>query len=494
MKASVKTRLLHWLEAVDAVVSAEASPGAGGFDAEGLRDVERREVAVCVLSALATVGVRLDGVDVAVTVEKAAGTPWQPGGYLAVAVAVLGAMGRLHIEGGRMMPTVIGDLELSGRIRAVRGIYPMLVGAVGEVIVPAENTAEAEIAGPSNGFGASDLAEVIAHLTGRETLPRIVARPPVGAADDSEILGTPVHPGTLRGMVVAAAGGHGIAVVGRTGGCSAALARSFVGLLPEPGSAEIRDVTAIHSIAGLVDPAVGFVRSRPFRAPHHTVSDAGLVGGGTLTLPGELSLAHHGVLCLHELPEFRQSALVAVRDAVLRGEVRLSRGGIGGALPTGAHVFATLDACPCGYYGSPARGCPCTPAGIKAYLGRPFAALSEVLQVRVDTGAGGRPVEISTRELRERVTEARDRQAQRMVDHTVNSPTNARLTMGELASVAGLDAAAAELMATNGHRSPELVTNALRVARTVADLASSDRVRLSDVVEAWSLCQIGGAL
>ncbi|MBM4362351.1 MAG: ATP-binding protein, partial [Deltaproteobacteria bacterium] len=308
--------------------------------------------------------------------------------------------------------------------------------------------------------------------------------------DLADVRGQPL---ARRALEVAAAGGHDLLLLGPPGGGKTLLARRLPTLLPPLAFAEAVEVTTIHSVAGLVDPAIGVVASRPFRAPHHTVTAAGLVGGGDVPRPGELSLAHHGVLFLDELAEFRREALEALRGPLEDGVVTVARVRATARFPARPLLVAATNLCPCGLLGHPTRVCRCSEVARRVYLSRLSGPLLDridlhvrVPPVELSALVGGSPGEASA-PVQTRVARARFRQEARRRAGEVSAPLNARLTPRELDRVAPLDPESRALLSAAAERlglSARAFTKIRRVARTLADLGDRDEVTAAEVAEA----------
>jgi magnesium chelatase family protein len=335
---------------------------------------------------------------------------------------------------------------------------------------------------------------VLAHLMGERTLPRAPPTefhpcPAVGG-DLSEVRG---QENARRALEVAAAGGHNLLMVGPPGAGKTLLARLLPTILPPLSREEAIESTAIHSIAGLVGPERGVVGTRPFRAPHHTVSEAGLVGGGDQPRPGEVSLAHNGVLFLDELAEFRRDALEALRQPLEDGRVCIARAKARAWFPARSLVVAAVNRCPCGNLGHPARPCRCTTRARRAYLGR----LSGPLLDRLDVHVSLLPVDVTalvsgvpgegSAAVQARVVSARERQLHRQRAGLTTARSNVALSPAEIATVVPLDVTARRLVASSVERlglSARAYAKVLRVARTIADLDGSESVLMPHLAEA----------
>ena len=500
MQATVLSFSLVGLDPQPVRVEVDSSRGIAQFNLVGLPEASVRESRVRVRAALQHVGVELD--EQVITVNLAPADVKKSGGCfdLAIAIGILGALGRVP-EGALGGTAVLGELSLSGAIKQVRGVLPVLRAAakngVTRAVVPQENAAEAAHVTGIEVLPARELGDVVAHFTGERPLA-IVRAPAIEFAriasdlDLSEIRG---QHGARRAMEVAAAGGHNLLFVGPPGCGKTMAARRLPTILPPLSPEEALEVTAIHSIAGLV-PGAGLVTVRPFRAPHHTVSSVGLVGGGDPIRPGEVSLAHRGCLFLDEIAELRRGALEALRQPLEDGVVMICRAKSRATFPAKPLVIAAANPCPCGFAEEPGRECLCSPERVASYRAR----LSGPLLDRIDLQVALRQVPISdltsgalgepSAAVRERVSRARAAQADRLRQREVRVDLNAALPPRDLAKVASLDEQGSQILARAVERlglSARAYTKVLRVARTVADLEGSAAVKAMHVAEAVQL-------
>jgi magnesium chelatase family protein len=357
--------------------------------------------------------------------------------------------------------------------------------------VPDANAAEAAVVDGVDVRAAASLRDVVEFLAGRRELGRARAAPgelPGEAPTDlAEVRG---QAAAKRALEIAAAGGHNALFMGPPGGGKTMLARTMPGLLPPMTFEEAVEATSVHSIAGLLRPGVSLLEHRPFRAPHHTASTVGLVGGGDPPRPGEIALAHHGVLFLDELPEFPRDALEGLREPLEEGAVTIVRARNRTTFPARFTLVAAMNPCPCGYHGDASDRCTCSDERVKRYRAR----LSGPLLDRIDLFVALPPVRVAelgeptegpgSREVRARVTSARERQRQRAANC---AEPNARLPPRALREVAPLDADARALLTTAAERlglSARAATRVLRVARTIADLEDEPRVSTTHLGEA----------
>ncbi|HEU4535064.1 MAG TPA: YifB family Mg chelatase-like AAA ATPase, partial [Polyangiaceae bacterium] len=419
---------------------------------------------------------------------------------LAIALAALASLGRVPAEAlaGWLL---LGELSLAGDVRAVPGLLPQLLFArrlgLPNAMVPAANGAEAAAVAGVRSWLAPTLRAAVDHFERRAPLhrarPAEAPAPPADGEDLSEVRG---QAGARRALEIAAAGHHHLLMIGPPGGGKTMLARRLAGILPPLSEDEALEVSGVHSVAGLLPPERGLLARRPFRSPHHTASDAGLVGGGYPPRPGELSLAHQGVLFLDELAEFRRSTLEALRQPLEDGELTIARARSRARFPARPLVVAASNPCPCGHHGDGRGRCSCSPEAVRRYLGR----LSGPLLDRFDLHVALPPVDVGSlaspgsgepsAAVRARVERARARQSERAKAGGLRGTTNGALSAAELRAVAAPDAEGARLLLAAVDRlglSARAYSKVLKVARTVADLEGAADVGAWHVAEALQL-------
>jgi magnesium chelatase family protein len=395
---------------------------------------------------------------------------------------------------------VVGELGLEGDVRPVRGALPIAararaVGLRG-VIVPVHNLPEAGVVDGIEILGARNLLDVAAFFGGDAPLARSRVDPSTlfGGArhDDVDFAEVRGQEHAKRALEVAAAGAHNVIMIGPPGSGKTMLARRLPTILPEMTLEEALETTKIHSVAGLLPPGQSLVADRPFRAPHHTVSDAGLIGGGSYPRPGEVSIAHGGVLFLDELPEFRKNVLEVLRQPLEDGLVTISRAATTLCYPARFTLAAAMNPCPCGYFGDPGRACTCEPLGVERYLARISGPLMDRIDIHIDVpavpykelscGRSGEPSEV----IRVRVNAARRRQLERFAGRA-GIYANAHMRPRDLSKFCRVSDQAEALLKTAIAKlklSARAYHRILKIARTIADLAGEGRILPPHVSEA----------
>lgn len=486
--ALVRTRALDGLDAPPVTVEVHLANGLPAFNLVGLPDTEVREARDRVRAAILTSQFEFPQRRITVNLAPA-DLPKEGGRFdLPIAIGVLVASAQVE---ARLLDELefSAELSLTGGLRPVRGALAVALaaGRSGRALVlAADNAAEAALARHTRVLPAASLLAVCAHLNGQQALaPQPVSAPQGTAADLPDLADVRGQLQARRALEVAAAGGHSLLMFGPPGTGKSMLAQRLPGLLPAMDEAEALESAAVFSLEGGFDAALW--GRRPFRAPHHSASAAALVGGGALPQPGEISLAHHGVLFLDELPEFDRRVLESLREPLESGKVTVARARRRAEFPARFQLVAAMNPCPCGYAGHPTRACTCTPDQVARYRGRLSGPLLDRIDLTVEVPAlshdelvDAMPGEASG-VVRLRVEQARARQQLRQ------GGPNARLEAAQVTAYCTPDSAGAALLKQAMSRlnlSARAWHRVLRVARTLADLAAVDRPGLAQVAEA----------
>ena len=479
-------------------VEADVQGGMGGFYMVGLPDTAVRESKERVTSALRNSGYAMPAGRVTVNLSPADLKKEGAAFDLPIAVSILAASRQTALP-NLEKTLLLGELSLDGSLTPVRGVLSMVISAhqagIESVVLPWENGPEAQTLTGMLIYPAKTLREVIDHLSGKLPLPAQIQlsysdclKETKPLMDLSLVKG---QQGARRALEIAAAGGHNMLMIGVPGSGKTMLARCLPGILPRMTFEEACETTRIHSVAGLIKPGQGRITNRPFRSPHHAVSAPALIGGGSDARPGEISLAHNGVLFLDELPEYAPNVLEALRQPLEDGVATIARVKSRAQYLSQCMLVAGMNPCPCGYYGSRVRACHCGEHAIRRYLGRVSGPLLDRIDLQVEVDAvpvseiTGNTEAESSETVRRRVQAARERQQKRLQGTGLHC--NAQMTSAAIQAFCPLSAQAQTILTRAVEKmgmSMRGYTRIIKAARTIADLQGEKDISPAHIAEA----------
>lgn len=496
------TAALHGINGYPVTVECNSSVAIPYFEIVGLPDAAVRESKERVVAAIGNSGLMFPQkglvLNLAPADKKKEGSSFD----LAIAVAVLASCEIITDVELCEKCCFIGELSLSGEVRAVKGVLSMVVAAkaagITEIFVPFDNAKEASVVDGVNIYAAKSLADIIIHLNTDKKIEKLIFDRELFTSKFSEY---PIDFADVKGQELAkhaietaVTGGHNILLIGPPGTGKSMLAKRIPTIMPEMSFEEAIETTKIHSVAGILPSDVSLLTQRPFRSPHHSMSSPGLSGGGHIPTPGEISLAHNGVLFLDELPEFSRSAMETMRQPLEDGKVTITRVNGKMSFPSKFMLVCAMNPCKCGYFGSKARQCTCSPQEIRKYLSKISGPLLDRIDIQIEMPSlsfddlARRPDGETSAVIRERIRKARE--FSRARNESVGIRSNAEMTSSQIRKFCNTDESAKKILKAAFDKlglSARGYDRILRVSRTVADLDFSERITDFHIAQAVNM-------
>lgn len=496
MYSKINSVGLFGINAFMVQVEADISTGLPRFDIVGLPDSSVSESRERVRSAIKNCG--FDFPVSRITINLAPADFKKEGSIYDLPILVALLVASKQLKSNLSDDAFLGEVSLSGEIRKVNGILPMVIEAknkgIKNIYVPSCNSYEASVVEGINVYPINNIKELVSHLSGENIIEPAKF---IGYENYEYNLDVPDFCDVKgqyeakRALEVAASGGHNIMMIGSPGSGKSMLAKRIPSILPDMTFEESLETTQIYSIAGALKDDIPLIKNRPFRSPHHTVSAAGLSGGGAIPKPGEISLAHNGVLFLDELPEFSRASMETLRQPIEDGEITISRAAGTLSYPCSVMLICAMNPCPCGYFGHPTRPCTCPNGAAAKYLSRVSGPLLDRLDIHIEVPPveyeqlSDETVSESSAKIRKRVNKVRNIQIERFKDTNINC--NARMSSALVHKYCILTDSAKEILKASFERlglSARAYDKVLKVARTIADMCESDVIDVQHIAEA----------